>query len=1307
MFEADSSGFPRRGLNSRGLVVMIFLSIFLAFLSPFRPAASQGENLSAPTSIFSSSEITDTEVLTFERPVLSKIGSYDFITMKGCGHLEDIGKPKLPSKNVFLLIPSAATLVDVEVTSLAEITLGDEYLIFPAHPPLPTTSENRSFVDPDPLIYKSSERYPKKLFSPTKTGNLGGHRVLGIRIFPVQYVPKSGEIIFHSKILIKVTYALNDTAPIALASPSTEFSGLVKKLVLNPESESNYDSSMSESSTAAEATLSSDDVKYVIITSESLKDNFQVLADWKIKKGIPAEVVTVSWITDNYSGVDNHEKIRNFIKDAAENFGTTWVLLGGDTNIIPVRKGYGEVDGAAAGTEVDYIPADLYYSDLDGNWNADNDGTYGEVEDNVDLYPDVFVGRAPVDSAAEAQTFVDKTLSYEKNPPVGYQESVLFLAEILNQSPYTDGGIAKDVIDDNYIPDGFSVTKLYESSGNLNHDTAWDNLNSGYGIVNHVGHANYNVLSVGDGSLYLSDMNSLTNSSEYSVFYSIGCWSAAMDRDSIGEHFVLAENGGGPVYVSNSRYGWYWPGHPGEGSSDRYDQEFFNSLFVENIYRVGETLADSKIEFIPESENDGDERWLQYALNLLGDPELPIWTEVPENLVVTHPSEILTGPRQVTVMVKDNDGNAVENALVCLQKDPDVYTYGYTNPSGEAAFSISPTSPGSLNVTVTKHNFIPYENTLNVLAQIENIVILHTNDIHSHLLPYESDMGGSAYIASIVDNEREQNPGRVLLLDAGDIIDGAPIGDLFYGKSVVEVMNAIGYDAMTVGNHELGRYGGDYDYGMIPIENDYLMDLKETAEFPMLAANVLIDNSKPFESYVIKEISGVKIGIIGVTAYFPPPENVQILDANSAAQQFVDEIENQVDLIIALTHLGLSGDESLASAVDGIDIVIGGHSHTVMWAPETVENTRIVQAGAYGKYVGRIFLEYDVENHEIDNFSYELIEVKHPPLEENEKIKEIVENYDNIISPIVDVIIGYTENAISGPKLGEMVAKSFRENTGADVGYQNYGGIRNYIPAGNIIIRQIHKVLPYGNKLMSMDLRGDYLKGEFSYGYVAGAYQENSQWYLENGEPIEDNEYYRVATNSYSGTRYGFTDGENITYHGLCRDAFIDYIRTIPENAYTLDLLAGWNLVGFTGVGENDTPNNLFPGLDFYTDYCIYYWDAPGGPYVLQDPYEVLDDNLGYWVWINQSWTVLSSGTPPGSCNIYLENGWNLVSFQVVNGSTTPNNIFTGLNYYTDYYLLWYLAPGGPYQLQGPNEVLRDDRAYWVWINQYKTVIVP
>lgn len=426
--------------------------------------------------------------------------------------------------------------------------------------------------------------------------------------------------------------------------------------------------------------------------------------------------------------------------------------------------------------------------------------------------------------------------------------------------------------------------------------------------------------------------------------------------------------------------------------------------------------------------------------------------------------------------------------------------------------------------------------------KLENVIILHTNDSHGYLLP-EEGTGGYAYIASIVDNEREHHSGRVLLLDAGDIVDGAPIGDMFYGRSEISVMNVIGHDAMTVGNHELSKYGSKQGYGAISIENDYLMDIRENAEFPLLAANVLVNGSKPFHSYVIENMKGVMIGIIGVTTKIPPPENVEILDPANVARECVEEIEDNVDIVIALTHLGLYADKPLASVVENVDVIIGGHSHDVVEEPENIGGTMIVQAGDHGKYVGRIRLEYDVRNHELTDFSYELIEVKHPPLEEDEEIAGMLEHYDNIVSSIVDVEIAHLEQELSESEVGEAICESYIRKTGAEIGFQNTGGVRASLPAGGITIRQVWEAYPWYNRLVSMDLRGDYVKEEFAYCYEAGVYQENGKWYLKSGELIEDNEYYRVATDDYCAARWEFVHGENTTYYGLSRNAIVEYLE--------------------------------------------------------------------------------------------------------------------------------------------------------------------
>lgn len=167
--------------------------------------------------------------------------------------------------------------------------------------------------------------------------------------------------------------------------------------------------------------------------------------------------------------------------------------------------------------------------------------------------------------------------------------------------------------------------------------------------------------------------------------------------------------------------------------------------------------------------------------------------------------------------------------------------------------------------------------------------------------------------------------------------------------------------------------------------------------------------------------------------------------------------------------------------------------------------------------------------------------------------------------------------------------------------------------------------------------------------------------------------------------------------------------RVMPENTFLLHLVAGWNLVGFTRVGENDTPNSLFAPLVYNGDYFIYHWNAPGGPYALQEPNTAFKDNTGYWVdMINTNKTVYTTGAMPASENIRLVTGWNMVSFPVTNESTIPNKIFAPLVFNVDYIMYYWNAPGGPFVLVDPVKPLQDNLGYWVdMFHTNKTIPVP
>jgi hypothetical protein len=459
-------------------------------------------------------------------------------------------------------------------------------------------------------------------------------------------------------------------------------------------------------------------VEYAIITGSSYVDEFQPLADWKTKKGVNTEIFTTTWIYGNYYGGDNQEDIRLFIQDYEANHGLVYVLLGGDVDVVPSRTAWDDLG-------YDQIRADLYFSDTDGNWNYDGDGYYGEYPaDQIDMYGDIYVGRAPVNTSAEATNFVSKVLTYEGSAagdtlPTDYQQYMLFMAEVLWGPPeydYTDGGVAKDMIDNNYVPSRFDpIIKLYEDDGNLSYAAAMDAMNDGPGITNHCGHCNYNVMSINPDALYSSDMDALNNGTRQGIFYTIGCWAAAFDYDNIAEHYVNNTNGGGVAFVGNSRYGWGCPGYPGECASDLFDQQFFRALFTSDLYNIGITHSDARDYYVPDAYGDDYMRYCVYELNVLGDPEMPIWTSNPSPLAVSHPASLPPGSSYFTVTV--NTAKApVANARVCLAKGTEVYEVDYTDGSGSVTFEPAPVTAGTMYVTVTEHNYLPYEGEATVEA---------------------------------------------------------------------------------------------------------------------------------------------------------------------------------------------------------------------------------------------------------------------------------------------------------------------------------------------------------------------------------------------------------------------------------------------------------------------------------------------------------------------------------------------------------------------------------------------------------------
>jgi hypothetical protein len=645
---------------------------------------------------------------------------FDLVYLKGCEISGEPGKPQLPVKLIQIVLPSGSEVEEVTTASVRSELLSGEFSVFPAQPPrvLSLSGPPGPLVRPQPQVYRQSREYPGELVVYTGTGFLAGCQLANILIYPLQYLPAQKRIRFYSNLGVVIRYSpgSREPVPVSRRTPSARqtYDSIIRKTAFNPQ----HIGVGLQPQRIAESKLLSGDCEYLIVTDTTLIAAFEPLADWKTQKGVPTTIVTKQWILDHYDGWDAAEKIRDFIKEAYQNWGVAWVLLGGDTDIIPCRKAWAFDCEAGIAPDENDIPCDLYFSDLDGDWDANGNHYYGEVQDSIDLYPDVFVGRASCSSVSQVQAWVNKVLTYEENPPSDYTTKMLFLAEILWSNPYTNSALSKELIEQEFVPPQFDpITKLYEDWGNETWSSTMAALNDGQNIVNHDGHCWYTVMGVGSGSLDQQDMDGLTNHPRNSVLFSIGCWPAAIDYDCIAEHFVNNPNGGGVAFIGNSRYGWGSPGNPEYGYSDRYDQQFHASLFRRNVYQVGAVVADMKSFYAPFSRQENVYRWCQYQINLLGDPEMPVWTDTPQAMLVQHPETLVVGNCSFPVTVRRAaDTDPVPAALVCLMKGEEVYLRGMTDQEGRIVFDVSPSAAGEMLVTVTAHNFQHHVDSAAVLS---------------------------------------------------------------------------------------------------------------------------------------------------------------------------------------------------------------------------------------------------------------------------------------------------------------------------------------------------------------------------------------------------------------------------------------------------------------------------------------------------------------------------------------------------------------------------------------------------------------
>ena len=444
-------------------------------------------------------------------------------------------------------------------------------------------------------------------------------------------------------------------------------------------------------------------------------------------------------------------------------------------------------------------------------------------------------------------------------------------------------------------------------------------------------------------------------------------------------------------------------------------------------------------------------------------------------------------------------------------------------------------------------------------SQAMTVTILHTNDVHGHVDEWDG-IAGAPRIATKVDEIRAAKD-NVLLLDAGDQFQGTLFYNLFKADIITLTMNAIGYDAMTIGNHE-------FDDG--PEELARLID---GADFPIVSANIdasaepsLTDKIHP--STVIT-LNGEPIGIVGLTApdtaELSSPGDVVFSDTVTSLQTAVDALTAQgIDKIIALTHQGYQRDIELAEAVSDVDVIIGGHSHTYLGDefdnpyPTVVNDSLIVQAGEWGEYLGHLDVVFG-DAGEVITYTGAPIYMD-ASITKTQAVEDIIAarrdaieelKATNIGTTTVDLLISVSGqricrmgeclmgNLVSDAmlwKMNDMVQNPY------DIAIQNGGGLRAPIYDGPVSVGDILEVLPFGNAIATFEITGTHIlaalengvsqvedgagrfpqvagmRYEFNLSQPVGSrilfvevYNEDTGEY----ELLDENKIYRVVTNDY------------------------------------------------------------------------------------------------------------------------------------------------------------------------------------------------
>lgn len=729
------------------------------------------------------SQITDQfSSQTSDYTIVTK-SPYTFVEGKESDdYLSIVGAPKLPVFSRSYALPAGSTVSNISFNNGSKTLLGSTLYLYPAQPPcIGNGKPCPDFVLPDTTIYNSTASFPVETTKLTSDVLSFGYHMVTVSICPFQYIPIEKKLYLYNEINITINYSIGQiNYEVRISEQRSELAKeFVQSSVQNPEM-------ITPSARTANLVLDNQPPTdklilhwkpssygkvpdFIIITNNDLKPSFDILATYKIKKGISTLVTTVEEIYANYPGCDNAEKVRNYLKAARYYWGSAlYVLLGGDTAAVPGRMA---VKMPITGS-IEWNYTDMYFCDVykyssnynletdNYNWNSDGDSDFAWDEEytstQVELGPDNFIGRAPVDTVDEAENFVNKVIAYE-NPPANldttYFNNMLFLGayqtynvlpvptppnqwnnpngqkwhyklslEPFLNSPYNPSIKKWLVLDDPQGTDHSNSPNFpfdyYLGNQDLNRENTLLNLKNGqvgigkFHLVSHFDHGSPYGIGVSGGkekeSIFNADMDDLRDDPYFKIMYSTACEDGTFQKDCFAEHFVNATDGGGVAMLANS----------GSVYADGYNQDkiLFQSIYgnlSSKSHIMGVAFANARVAV-------NDRQKIKH-LTLFGDPTMATWSAAPLTIALNVPT---------TLTINNATSNVLPVMINALVNEATVTLYKFntiTNsievyatqiiPAGSTSvnFELNPDTAGNLQVKVTAKNYLPASAEVNIL----------------------------------------------------------------------------------------------------------------------------------------------------------------------------------------------------------------------------------------------------------------------------------------------------------------------------------------------------------------------------------------------------------------------------------------------------------------------------------------------------------------------------------------------------------------------------------------------------------------